>query len=352
MILASSVSAGHTFSRQIRALFADRARRDMDRVSGCGLENGEAPVTVLVAEAGPVFQNLLHNLLQRWGYRGVLAANGRDAWERLEADDGPRLAILDWMTPDLDGAEVCRRVRGSAREDYVYVLLLSARAGTQYLIEGMEAGADDYLTKPFNAHELRVRLRAGRRILELQAELLAARDALQRQATHDGLTGVWNRTAIVEILQRELGRAQREGTPIAVLMLDLDHFKRINDTRGHLAGDEVLRQMARRRETELRSYDSVGRYGGEEFMIVLPGCSAEAAAARAESLRESVARRAFALDGGAIEVTCSLGVSWSAADRMDKELLLRTADEALYEAKRRGRNRVEITCPELAAASV
>ncbi|MFB3829854.1 MAG: diguanylate cyclase [Bryobacteraceae bacterium] len=319
----------------------------MDCAKACNLETGNAPLIALVAEDSPVFQSMLRILLERWGYGVTMAADGREAWERLEATDGPRLAILDWMMPGLDGVEVCRRVRAGAREDYVYILLLTARTESRYLIEGMEAGADDYLTKPFNAHELRVRLRAGRRILELQAELLQARDALQRQATHDGLTGVWNRTAILEILERELERARREDAPVAVLMLDLDHFKRVNDTRGHLAGDEVLRQMVRRMEAELRSYDSVGRYGGEEFMVVLPGCSGLVAAARAESLRQALTQREFSVNGEAIEVTCSLGVSWStASDGTGQEMLVRAADEALYRAKRRGRNCVEITCPE------
>src|SRR5581483_4187593 len=170
----------------------------------------------------------------------------KQAWERLQGDDRPHMAILDWMMPGMDGVELCRRVRAMAKEPYIYIILLTARTENQDLIDGMDAGADDYLKKPFNAHELRVRLRAGRRILELQEQLLHTREALRLQATHDGLTGLLNRTSVLESIENELARAQREHQPMALLLIDLDRFKLINDTRGHLAGDAVLREAARR----------------------------------------------------------------------------------------------------------
>jgi diguanylate cyclase (GGDEF)-like protein len=297
---------------------------------------------ILAAEDNPVFQSMLRTMLMKWGYDVTIARDGVEAWQALQSQDSPRLAILDWMMPGMDGVEVCRRVRAADREPYIYILLLTARTDSQDLVEGMDAGADDYLTKPFNAHELRVRLRAGRRILDLQEELLQAREALREQATHDSLTGLLNRAAILETLHNELSRSRRESQPVALLMVDLDRFKLINDTHGHLAGDAVLREAARRMKAAVRRYDAIGRYGGEEFLIVLPGCEADAARVQAERVREAVAAGPFAAVAQSIAVTCSIGVSCRARPSLsDTDPLVRDADMALYAAKDHGRNRVE-----------
>jgi len=293
---------------------------------------------VLAAEDNPVFQSMLRTMLTKWGYQAVIARSGTEAWRILESEDAPRLAVLDWMMPGMDGVEICRRVRSANREPYVYILLLTARTESQDLIEGMDAGADDYLTKPFNAHELRVRLHAGRRILDLQEELLKAREALREQATHDGLTGLLNRSSILATLDTEIARASRGGLPLSVLMVDLDRFKSINDTYGHLAGDAVLREAARRLKSAARRYDAVGRYGGEEFLIVLPGCDAADAVAQAERMREAIATTPIDTPTQPVVVTASLGVACSA--HCAPETLVRDADDALYEAKTQGRNRV------------
>jgi diguanylate cyclase (GGDEF)-like protein len=212
----------------------------------------------------------------------------------------------------------------------------------------MEAGADDYLTKPFVAHELRVRLRAGQRILDLQSQLMAAREALRVQATHDNLTGIANRGTILDSLHAELSRAYRQRAPVAVLMADVDRFKHINDTRGHQAGDEVLREVAHRMKSAIRNYDAVGRYGGEEFLVVLPGCDGNGGFTQAERIREAIAAEMFRAQGNILGVTCSLGISWrSPAAPEDANALIREADLALYHAKARGRNRVESYIPEL-----
>jgi diguanylate cyclase (GGDEF)-like protein len=301
------------------------------------------PVRVLAAEDNPVFQSMLRTMLTKWGYEAVIAHDGDEALRALQSEDAPRLAILDWTMPGMDGVEVCRRVRAANREPYIYILLLTARADSQDLVHGMDAGADDYLTKPFIAHELRVRLRAGCRILDLQRELLQTREALREQATHDGLTMLFNRTAIIEVLRHEIARAERESEPLAVLMIDLDRFKDINDTYGHLDGDTVLREAARRMKSSGRCYDSIGRYGGEEFLIVLPGCDAVDARAQAERVRESLAEAPVATGRAMLHVTCSIGVSCadtSYAPYADADSLIREADKALYQAKSEGRNRV------------
>jgi diguanylate cyclase (GGDEF)-like protein len=306
------------------------------------IRDAEHPMKVLAAEDNPVFQSMLSNMLNKWGYEPVIAHDGNEAWEALQQPDGPQLAILDWMMPGLNGVDICRGIRAAGREPYVYILLLTARNDAHDLVEGMEAGADDYVTKPFQAHELRVRLRAGRRILELQQQLLAAREALREQATHDGLTGLLNRTAILEMLQKELARAAREGHAVSLLMVDIDRFKLVNDTHGHAAGDAVLRETAHRMREAIRTYDGVGRYGGEEFLIVLPGCDGESAVAQAERIRETVAASPYFTGQRSIAVTCSIGASSRAVPgETDGEPLLREADLALYAAKGHGRNRVE-----------
>lgn len=301
------------------------------------------PLHVLAAEDNPVFQSMLRSMLTKWGYHPVIARDGLEAWNILQSDNAPRLAILDWMMPGLDGIEICQRIRAAAREPYVYMVLLTARNESQDVVDGMDAGADDYLTKPFNAHELRVRLRAGSRILDLQEQLLYAREALRIQATHDGLTGLLNHAAILEALDAELSRSIRTAQPLAVLLADVDRFKSVNDTHGHQAGDAVLRETARRMRSAVRRYDCVGRYGGEEFLVVLPGCDGESAQAQAERIREAVS--AAPVDAGSVQmtITCSIGVAMRALPEAgDAQNLIREADEALYRAKASGRNRVEL----------
>ena len=305
--------------------------------------DSESPkLKVLAAEDNPVFQSMLRTMLTKWGYEAVMARDGVEALRALESADGPRLAILDWMMPGIDGVEVCRRVRAASREPYVYIVLLTGRTESQDLVEGMESGADDYLTKPFDAHELRVRLRAGSRILQLQDQLVQAREALRVQATHDGLTGLPNRVSILEKLGTELSRAGRERQSVAVLLADVDRFKSVNDTQGHLAGDAVLREAAYRMKSAIRRYDCVGRYGGEEFLIVLPGCDGPSARSHAERIVAAFSETPFATGEGAISVTCSVGVAHrDFAAESDADSLIREADAALYSAKRQGRNRAE-----------
>jgi diguanylate cyclase (GGDEF)-like protein len=271
-----------------------------------------------------------------------VACDGVEALEILQQEHAPALAILDWMMPGMTGLEVCRRLRQRSREPYTYILLLTSKSQKEDLIEGMEAGADDYITKPFDQHELQVRLRAGTRLVDLQAELLSAREALREQATKDSMTHLWNRSSILEHLARELSRAAREKGPVGVVMVDLDHFKSVNDTYGHLAGDAVLCEAARRMQNAMRPYDSIGRYGGEEFLILLPGCDEQTSFSQAERMRKQLAQPGMSLNGSSISVTASFGATSALAGQSwTQEGLIRKADEALYLAKKLGRNRVE-----------
>ncbi len=301
--------------------------------------------SVLIAEDDPIFRHLLENWLQKWNYRVTAVENGMDAWNVLQQPNAPQMAILDWMMPGMDGVELCRRVREQEQGPYRYLLLLTAKFEKQDVVAGLDAGADDYLTKPFDANELRARVRSGKRILELQHALLKSQEALQYEASHDPLTGLWNRGAIVDLLRRETQRHQRTGSALGVIMADVDHFKKINDTYGHPVGDAVLREVSKRLSGSVRTYDSVGRYGGEEFLIIIPSCDPPYLRTGAERLRLSIADRPIETPAGPISSTISIGVaSAPVADEATSELeaLLKVSDDALYRAKGGGRNRVEI----------
>ena len=301
---------------------------------------------VLIAEDDRVTLRLMENRLQRWGYEVITATNGMEAWERLQEDDCPRLALVDWMMPELDGLEVCKRVRKLVPEPYRYIIMLTAKGGQEDIVEGLEAGADDYLTKPVEMQELKVRLRAGERIVDLQTQLLKARDALRHQASHDALTGLWNRSTILDAVDREFSRAVRERSPVALVMADIDHFKMVNDTYGHPAGDAVLRVVASRLREGMRRYDVMGRYGGEEFLLLLPGCNRENAEVQTERLRRLISDVPVEYEGLMIPVALSLGVSVNAGTaQVDPDASIKLADAALYRAKAKGRNRVEFADP-------
>jgi two-component system cell cycle response regulator len=295
-------------------------------------------VKILIADDDQLSRRLLEVTLVRLGHEPVVVTNGADARDMLLRPDGPRLAILDWMMPGADGLSVCRAVR-QREGPYVYVVLLTARDREEDMVTALEADVDDFLTKPLDAGELQARLRSGQRLLTLQENLLKAQDALRYQATHDDLTGLWNRVMVREHLAAELSRAKRKKRPLAVVLADIDHFKKVNDTYGHAAGDAILREAADRMRLALRAYDSIGRHGGEEFLIVLPDCDTDAAILAAERARISVGAPVRVGDLE-IPLSVSLGVSSTRTGPEDADALIHEADQALYRAKSGGRNRV------------
>jgi len=306
---------------------------------------------VLIAEDDPVSRRILEVFLSRWGYQVVVAASGTEALHLLEQVEAPRLAVLDWMMPGLEGIQVCRKIRERADRPYVYILLLSARVQKQDLLLGLESGADDYLTKPFDAQELRARLHVGQRILQLQDGLMVASAELLFRATHDSLTGIANRDVILDALRRESSRQLRDGGSFGIVLLDVDHFKRVNDTYGHLCGDAVLQEVVRRVNSTVRAYDTVGRYGGEEFLIVAPSSGPEGVLRLSERIRLAIEASPIVTEAGEISVTVSLGLAVSSESaKLDSKMMLSTADEALYRAKAEGRNRSEMGVQEAGAA--
>src|SRR5208337_2408914 len=308
---------------------------------------GSRLMQALVVDDSAVYRKLIGDYLRSWGFGVTLAVNGTEAWRILEQPDSPKLALLDWVLPDLDGIELCKRIRkADPSRPYVYVILLTSNEGRQNMLEAMQAGADDYLVKPFDELELKARLLVGKRILDLQDELVSARESMRHAATHDSLTGLMNRGEIFSMLERELERARREHTRVGVILCDIDRFKRVNDTLGHLFGDEALREIGRRLREQLRVYDGVGRYGGEEFLMVLPNCDLPNALMRANQLRESVANTPVVCSGEEKLITMSMGVAVSKGDgKQELEALLNRADAGLYAAKEKGRNRVEHFTP-------
>ena len=310
---------------------------------------------ILIADDDALSRRLLEKTLLRAGYEVVSVADGREAVNCLTAPDAPRLALLDWMMPELDGPGVCVAIRQRLDLGYVYIVLLTSRESKADVVTGLESGADDYLVKPFHPDELKARLRSGERILHLENRLVEAREEMRYKATHDHLTSLWNRGVIMDLLARELVRSQRETGSTVLLLGDIDHFKTVNDTHGHLVGDQVLREVARLFLLCVLSYDFVGRYGGEEFLIVLNYCDPASGSIRADQIRTSVSDRPIQTDAGPLRVTMSFGVlisqdwGYRPADE-----LLREVDAALYGAKSAGRNCIKLACPrdtrELASA--
>lgn len=289
---------------------------------------------VLIAEDNVILSRNLAKNISDWGYKVITARNGSEAWNSI-LKENIRLAILDWMMPGIDGITLCRKIRKelpTKKSEYVYIILLIGKNQQDEIIEGLSAGADDYMIKPANIFELKVRLMNGSRIIDLEDKRILL-------ATTDSLTDLWNRRKIFDIFEEELDRGTREHVDVGAIMIDIDNFKQINDNFGHAAGDRVLKEVAFRLKHALRLYDKIGRYGGDEMLIVLPNCGQNNLTVITERLRRIICTKKININAGDLEITISLGgTSTQSLKEISLDKLLESSDKALYLAKRHGRN--------------
>ncbi len=298
---------------------------------------------ILIADDENVTRRRLEKIVTGMGFEVISCEDGLDAWKIIQSEDAPSFLILDWLMPGMDGLEICRKVREQNREPYTFILLLTSKGEQDDFVNGMEAGADDYVTKPFNLSELKARLKAGERIVELNKELLSVRNDFEKLATYDKLTGLYNRNYMTEILDKEFVRALRYKTDLSCILLDLDYFKDVNDTFGHDFGDLVLREFSACLKREKRKTDISIRYGGEEFLLLLPNTDISGAKRMAEKIRVTCEKKRYSDSNSSTTVTVSIGIASVMHNKLleSKELLSLT-DKALYRSKAEGRNRVTV----------
>ena len=301
----------------------------------------------LVVEDDLSTRLLIKKIVENEGYEVLEAEDGHEGWSIFQKEkDNIYIALLDWMMPKMDGIELCRRIRKTPVKHYVYIMFLTSMRDIEDIVEGLETGGDDYMTKPFVREELISRIRVGGRIAVLQRKLNEANRKLHILAITDPLTGILNRREFLKRLQVEIYRVSREKKFYSLIMLDIDHFKRVNDTLGHTAGDMVLIEIADRLKTELRPYDLIGRYGGEEFLIGTPGANSEIRRNIAERIRASICKKPFHAGNKELDITASLGITSAIPAGNKKDMIhflkdmIERADSALYRAKNAGRNRV------------
>ena len=307
----------------------------------------EGAACILIVDDHEDNIELLRARLEAWGYRTVCAMDGASAL-RSVYESPPDLILLDVMMPEIDGIEVARRIKADGSLPFIPIIMQTALDSIEHKVEGLDAGADDYITKPIHFSELQARVRSLLRIKALQEkvanrerELSEMNDRLLLISRTDGLTGIANRRHIEERLHEMWEHASRLNEPLSCVMCDIDKFKSVNDTYGHQAGDAILKQFAEVLTHEAREIDRVGRYGGEEFIVLLPGTVLDAAVTFAERVRSAIEERTFTFEGGSLHRTVSAGVAaWPHPRVHSHEELIKAADSSLYVAKETGRNRV------------
>jgi len=294
---------------------------------------------ILMAEDDLPSRRILEAILTKWGYDPIVAVNGDEAWEIMQNEDSPGMAILDWEMPGKSGLEVCKLIRKKDVSNPPYIVILTAKNAKSDIVEGLETGANDFVSKPYDNNELQARIRVGIRMVELQSAVVKAKDALAHEASHDPLTGILNRRAIFDNLNKELIRARRRNSGLSIGLCDIDFFKQVNDNHGHQVGDDVLCGFVKMIQNILRPYDFIGRYGGEEFLLVIPECSGSAIEGIYERVRASIADHKVITRSGKVGITVSIGVA-ELKGKQTTEDILAAADIALYKAKGNGRNQV------------
>ena len=297
---------------------------------------------VLVVDDSPVYRKLFEQILSEQKYSVSYACNGTEALQ-IYREKAPGIVITDWIMPDISGLELCECIRAEKTTAYTYIILMTSNQQKDGVVKGLEAGADDYLVKPFDSNEMIARVGVGVRVTELHRQLEQKSAQLEEAATTDLLTGLPNRRAIEEWANKQLKGAARHGFPVWVVLGDLDSFKGINDTFGHEAGDTVLRSFANTLKRLTRISDMCGRLGGDEFLIVISHVSADNVELAMNRFREVFSALSFPFVGQSVSPTASFGVAGSeSGDLKDFNALVRKADEMLYEAKRAGRNCVRV----------
>jgi diguanylate cyclase (GGDEF)-like protein len=302
--------------------------------------------TILVADDEPINRTLIQRRLERAGYYVLAAENGREAVETAMRSL-PDLIILDVMMPLMDGLEACRLIKANEATRDIPIIFLSARDETDVKVSGLSLGANDYISKPFKAEELLARVevsmrmkRERDRLRERAEEALATAEVAQERAMTDALTGLLNRYGLQRVLAHEYAEARRYSRPLSCLMTDLDNFKTINDTFGHVVGDAALKQVASILTQVVRGSDMVSRYGGDEFLVLLPETDIEGADALAEKVRAAAASQTFGDGEPRFQLTLSIGAATLTDTESGNDMIVR-ADLALYDAKEHGRNRVQ-----------
>ncbi len=295
---------------------------------------------VLVLEDDRDSRAIISIYLKQWGYNVFEASNSTDASNQLVENDID-IMILDWFLPGISGVDFCKKIRNEIKHKYIYAIVITGKKSRDDVVDAMSKGADDYLVKPFNFEELKYRLKAGERVILFHKNQRLSYDRLYYESLIDSLTGIFNRKAILEKLESEFERNKRVEDKLSLILADIDHFKKINDNFGHLAGDEVLKRVGQILNETIRDYDSVGRYGGEEFLMVLPHTDINRSLKIANRIKDKMANQQFYFNKKTITITMSFGISISQQAKNSKQLIL-FADKALYQAKKNGRNRIEV----------